>query len=138
MKITFIIIFALVSSLVTGQVVGSFGADNITSLNRSEVDFFKSIMIERDEDSVDIINKQIAFITGGSGATILNKRTFFERQIFPWTKKGLKPPFSFIILTKEEKYKSGGYDLLMLSLVKMFTKSQRRKIINRLAVNQTH
>lgn len=138
MKITFLIIFALVSTFVAGQVVGSFGVDNKTSLNKSEADFFKSIMIERGEVSLDIINKQIAFLTGGSGATILNKRTFFERQIFPWTKKALKPPFSFIILTEEEKYRSGGYDLLMLSLVKMITKSQRRRIIDRLAVTPTH
>ena len=138
MKITLIIIFALVSTLVAGQVVGSFGVDDKTSLNKLEVDFFKSIMIERGEVSLDIMNKQIAFITGGSGATILNKRTFFERQIFPWTTKGLKPSFSFIKLTEEEKYKSGGYDLLMLSLVKMITKSQRRRITNRLAVTPTH
>src|SRR5690554_2254726 len=71
-------------------------------------------------DTFDFHGKKVAFITGSSGNRLLSKADYFN-QIKPWLDAGDTPQASIVLLTEEEKDKSGGYDVLVLSWVKVFS-----------------
>ena len=75
----------------------------------------------------------MAFIAGGTGSGILHKNVYFRDRVKPWLDKGFKPHISIVQLTQEEKIKSNGYDVLVLSWVKIFTDKQRSRIVKRLS-----
>lgn len=82
-------------------------------------------------DTFDFHGKKVAFITGSSGNRLLSKADYFN-QIKPWLDAGDTPQASIVLLTEEEKDKSGGYDVLVLSWVKVFSERQKNRIIKRL------
>lgn len=108
--------------------VDSVGIDDNPRLNHKEAELLDSIL----EESFDFKDKKIAFITESSGSMILGKSDFFERCIKPWTSKGAKPQIFIVQLNEMEKNESGGYDVLALAWVKLFTDKRKQKIIKQL------
>ena len=128
MRHLFTFILIVTCSNVFGQVNNSLGIDDNPILTEIESKFFNELSIVK-SDTFDFSFKKIAFITGNSGKLILSKSQYFKDCVKPWLDKGLIPQTSVIILTKEEKEKSGGYDAIILSWVKLFTNKQLKKTI---------
>lgn len=104
-------------------------------LNKKEAKLLNSLL-EDTRDTVDLHEKKIAFITGGTGGIILSKIDFFETCINPWVERGVKPQISVILLSENEKNQSRGYEVFVLSWVKFFSNKRKRKIIIKLRENQ--
>lgn len=132
MRTRVIIIFFLVTTTATGQLPDSISTGTTKTLSRQEVDFLNSALANT-RDTFDFSNKKIAFVTGPSGDELISKRNYFLTVVKPFTDRGILPQIWFVRLTAEEKQKSNGYDALVLSLVKMFTEKQRKKIIEQLS-----
>ena len=133
MRTTLIFIFAFSWSLkLNAQDLDSLGINSSSTLNRQEVELLNLLLGEK-RDTFNFQNKEVAFITGGTGNGILPKNVYFRSYVKPWLDKASKPQISIVQLTEEEKSKSNGYDVLVLSWVKMFTDKQRRRIVKRLS-----
>lgn len=104
-------------------------------LSIQEADLLNSL-IKQSQDTFDFHKKKVAFITGSNGGRILTKAEYFQTCINPWKEEGEIPQVLIIELTAEEKRKSGGYDALVLSWVKVFTDKRKGKVIKQLSVNQ--
>lgn len=116
---------------VFGQNADSIKLDEHKFLDMQEAEVLNSILVES-RGSFDFRGKKLAFVTGSSGSRIISKSDYFETCIFPWLDKGESPQIFIVELTKEEKDRSGGYDALVLSWVKVFTRKQKRRIIKKL------
>lgn len=131
MKILTLIISLLLSTNLFGQSPDSLDIDNNNYLNRQEIDFLNA-SLKSSRDTFDFTNKKIAFVTGSSGGKIISKQDYFLTCVKPWTDEGLTPQVFFVRLTNDERQKSGGYDALVLSWVKIFTDKQKKNIIKQL------
>ncbi len=131
MKAIATIIFIFSVTHVFGQSSDSLGISNSFILNRQEV-YFLNAALKESRDTFDFSNKKVAFVTGSNGATILSKKDYFLR-IMPWIDKGSSPQIFFVAFTAEEKQRSGGYDAIVFSWVKVFTPKQKRIIIDQLS-----
>ena|SRR5690606_27000329 len=105
--------------------------DNNSILNKSEVALLNSLLKET-RDSFDFTGMKVAFITGSKGRTIVSKSDYFQNSVIPWIEKDSIPQIFMVKLTEEEKMKSGGYDVLILSWVKVFTPKTQEKVIKQL------
>jgi hypothetical protein len=114
-----------------GQNFDNIGIDDNPNLNEDETKLLNSLLDEK-RDDFDFKDKKVAFLTGSSGRTIMAKSDYFKNSVIPWIDDGSRPQISMIKLTKEEKEKSGGYDVLVLSWVKALTRRGQRKIIEEL------
>lgn len=101
-------------------------------LSTREAELLNSLL-EKSRNTFDFQGKKVVFVTGSSGSRILPKVEYFNTCINPWIEEGKTPQIFMVKLTKEEKNKSGGYDVFVLSWVKVFTNKQKRKIIEQLA-----
>ncbi|HUC80756.1 MAG TPA: hypothetical protein VMR70_07560 [Flavisolibacter sp.] len=120
-----------VTTILSGQTPDSLGTDDKPLLNRQEATLLNSFRKNK-QDTFDFKGKQIAFVTGSTGGRLLAKSYYFKTFIKPWIDKGSSPQCFVVQLTAEERLKSGGYDAIVLSWVKLFTDKQRKKIISRL------
>lgn len=101
-------------------------------LTSSEATTLNSIYSNERED-FNFNGKLIGFTIGSTGTHIENKKVFFEKYINPLVDGQNKNVCSLIVLTKDEKSKSGGFDAVIMSPAKIFTKEQREKLIIGLA-----
>jgi len=131
MRLLLIISFLLSTCGLFAQNIDSIGIDDHPVLNESEVKLLNSLL-EEQRDMFDFENKKVAFITGSSGRTITAKSDFFRSSVLPWVEDGSRPQISMVKLTIDEKEKSGGYDVLVLTWVKAFTPRTQRKTIEQL------
>lgn len=102
--------------------------DNRPFLNKSEVTLLNSLL-EKQRDTFDFKDKKVAFLTGSSGGVIVSKSEYFSKSLIPWIEKASNPQISMVRLTDEEKLKSGGFDVLVLSWVKLFTDKRQKRTI---------
>ena len=89
-------------------------------------------LLEETRSNFDFANKKVAFIIGSNGNTIVSKSDYFQNSVIPWIEEDSKPQIFMVRLTEDEKTKSGGYDVLVLSWVKIFTPKSQEKVITRL------
>ncbi len=123
--------FFFLTTKLFGQTPDSLGLDNNITTNGKESKFL-NVALKDNRDTLDFTNKKIAFVTGSNGGKLISKSDYFKTCVKPWTDKGSTPQIFFVRLTQEEKQKSGGYDVLVLSWVKLFTDKQKEKIIEQL------
>lgn len=124
------LLLALTISLF-GQAVDSLGIDNNPRLNKYEAAYFNNIFKDRREN-FDFVGKKVAFITGSTANRHWSKTEYFS-EIKPRQFTESSGSFQFpIFLTEEEKIKSGGYDVILLSWVKLLTDRRRKQIISEL------
>lgn len=129
---TLILILTLFWSFeLIAQNLDSIGINDRHFLNNEEVKLLNTLL-EKQRDTLDLTDKKVAFVTGSSGSMIKTKSDYFENSVKPWIEKDSKPQIFIVLLTEDEKRKSGGYDVLVLSWVKLFTDRRKRKIIEQL------
>ena len=109
----------------------SLGLDDNPMLNENEVELLNSLLNET-RDGFDFNNKKVAFITGSNGGKIVSKSDYFKNSLIPWIEKDSEPQVFMVKLTEDEKKKSGGYDILVLSWVKVFTPKTQERVIEQL------
>ncbi|MEZ4949877.1 MAG: hypothetical protein R2879_04385 [Saprospiraceae bacterium] len=101
------------------------------NLSENEAELLNNLLAES-RDTFNFYNKKVAFISGNNGGSIVSKSDYFENLVNPWLEKGDTPQTFMVRLNDEEKIQSGGYDLLVLSWVKVFTPKRKRKVIRAL------
>jgi hypothetical protein len=129
MRTILIILISLIS--VTGFSQTDSDLQTTYLLTTNEVISLNSIFNKERKD-FDFNGKSIAFTVGTTGTQIENKNGFFEKYINPVVEGKSKNICSLIVLTKEEKSKSGGFDAVVMSPAKIFTKEHREILINEL------
>lgn len=106
------------------------GVSNL--LNREEAAYLNNAL-QNNRGDFNFEDKQVAFITGSSGAIIVTKETYFEEYAKSSDDRRVASNMFMVLLTKDEKTTSGGYDALVFTWVKVaFSNKQKQKIIERL------
>ena len=126
MKTILIILIGLISA--TGFSQTDSDLQTIYLLTKNEATNLNSIFSKERKD-FDFNGKSVGFTVGTTGTQIENKKVFFEKYINTVVNGQDKNICSLIILTKEEKSKSGGFDAVVMSPAKIFTKEYREKLI---------
>lgn len=102
------------------------------SLTIDEVRTLNSIF-SKEKNDFDFKGKVIAYTIGTTGTQIEDKIIFFDKYLNPVVKGENKNVCALIILTKDEKSKSGGFDAVIMSPAKIFTKKHRKILIDQLS-----
>lgn len=113
----------------------SLGIDDNPILNKNEVELLNSLLNDT-RDDFNFTDKKVAFITGSNGGTIVSKSNYFQNSVIPWIENDSEPQIFMVKLTEDEKLKSGGYDVLVLSWVKVFTPKTQEKVIRQLGLEK--
>jgi hypothetical protein len=129
MRKILIILIGLIS--VTGFSQTDSDLQTTYLLTTNEATSLNSIFSKQSKD-FDFRGKSIAFAVGTTGTQIENKNGFFEKYINPVIEGKNKNVCSLIVLTKEERSKSGGFDAVVMSPAKIFTNEHREILINEL------
>jgi hypothetical protein len=87
---------------------------------------FLNTLFEKQRKDFDFQEKMVAYSSGTSGTQIEDKLAFFDRYLENVTHRN---DCSLVLLTKEEKEKSGGFDIVIMSPAKLFTKKHREILI---------
>lgn len=125
MKFIGILIFTMVSLNLSGQQSNNCGKDNDPKINKDEASFLNSYLTDT-KNGFDFSGKKIAFVTGSSGSKIGTKSEYFH-EVRKWSLDNSKISTSFIILTDDEKLKSGGYDAIITYWVKILISNKWKK-----------
>lgn len=67
------------------------------------------------------------------GSQLEEKTPFFDRYVNPIIEVEGKKIIGLIVFSSDEKSNSGGFDAVVLSPVKIFTKSDRKRLISLLS-----
>jgi len=125
MKFITLLAFGLLTKGLLGQQLDSLGVDNQVTPNRQETAFF-NLALKELRDTFDFNNKKIAFVTGSSSSKLLSKNDYLKNCVKPWAEKDSTPQIFMVRLTNEESKKSGGYNVLVFSRVKVLTNKKRK------------
>ncbi len=120
----------LFPTILFGQsiVIDSCGLNTDRKLNKYEADYF-NISLEKQRDNFDFIDKNIAFTYGNFGRTNISKKEYFDRWGRTYYKQDSHVVDILLVLTAEEKIKSGGYDAIIVSWSKIGIGKKHKKII---------
>lgn len=105
-----------------------------SNLTHFEAELLNSLL-ENSRKNFDFHEKKILFVTGSSGNRIISKDEWINYCIKPWIDNGIYPNISLIKLSEFEKHLSGGYDAIVLSFVKHFSKKRKDLILNKVNKN---
>ena len=114
------------------------GLNNNPELNEYEAKYFNEVFKER-KGSFNFTGKTIAYYSGSLGTTKSEKSNYFrclknainneDRTIHEWQAGGTQ----LLVLTKEEKEISGGYDAILVSWSKLLKRGKsRNKLVKKL------
>jgi hypothetical protein len=99
------------------------GVDDYPILNQNEVILLNKLL-QQQNDGYDFTGKKVAFITASNGSRIVTKSDYFKNSVIPWIEKDSEPQIFMVRLSENEKVKSGGYDVLVFSWVKAYSKKR--------------
>ena len=129
-KIAFILAFMTNNSFLFGQNLDSCGLSNNPFLTESEATFLNNYLTDV-KGNYDFHGKKVAIIGGPGGSRIEDKKEYFD-DIKVYRKTGKRKIATWhIILTEEERVKSGGYDVLLTHWVKLI--QSKKQIIKKLS-----
>jgi hypothetical protein len=104
----------------------SVGHDESAFLNQTESEYFNALSPPDSKTSFDFTNKKIVFM---ENSTLTNKKRYFEK----WGDR--ETLNEFVLLTNEEKKRSGGYDAFIVSWrKKLVTRGFKRRTIKKLGM----
>ena len=115
---------------VNGLSQTSSDLSTVSSLSSSEVNALNTIFIKKRKD-FDFKEKVVAFTGGIRGTDIENKVLFFDKYLNPVVEGKSRNVCALIFLTEEEKLVCG-FDAIVMSPCKLFTKKDRKKLISKL------
>ncbi len=98
------------------------------TLTNEEASYLNTLF-EKQRKDFDFQGKMVVYTIGTSGTQIEDKSAFFDRYLKNATYGNI---CSLVILTKEEKEKSGGFDIVLMSPAKLFTSKHREILIGKL------
>ena len=110
-----------------GQTTDSLGIDNNPRLTKYEAEYFNNEFKDW-RKGFDFKDKRVAFLTGSTANKHLTKSDYFK-EVKSRLKDNYGMTHSALYLTEEEKLKSGGYDAIIVSWVKLLTDKRRRQIL---------
>ncbi len=133
MRIYILFFVMLLISIVEGfsQNLDSLGMDNAPSLNKVESAYFNQLF-KASKGDFNFENANLIFATGPSGKKIVSKKEYFNKLVKPWLSRGNTPQTFYKLLSAGEKLKSGKYDVIVLSWVKVFKKRTQKRIIRKI------
>jgi hypothetical protein len=131
MKFYLTTLLSIITIGLFGQPVDSLGLDDNPQVTKYEAEYFNTEFKDQRND-FDFADKKIAFITG-SAASKHQTKTIYFNDVKTRLKNGNGMTHSPIFLTDKEKIKSGGYDVIITSWVKVLTDNRRRQIITELS-----
>ena len=114
MKILITILIGLICVSGMAQTNSEIKADY--TLTNEEASYLNSLF-EKQRKDFDFQGKMVAYTIGTSGTQIEDKSAFFDRYLENATHGNV---CSLILLSKEEKEKSGGFDIVLMSPAKLF------------------
>jgi hypothetical protein len=124
--LTTVYYFILIYSF--GQNLDSCGVDNNSKLTIFESKYLNEYL-KNQRDTFDLTGKQIIFVTGSSARTIGEKKEYFT-DIKEWNLRNSKIATDLVVLTREEKIESGGYDAILTYWVKFLP--DKKKIFEKI------
>ncbi len=128
-----LILFLSISiQVVQSQEMDSLGINDSPELNKFESAYFNNLFKD-ERGGFSFNNAKVIFVTGNSGNRIVNKKVYFDSLVKPWLLKNSKPQSFYKILNNEEIIISEGYEVIILSWVKVFTKRKQKKIIRKMS-----
>ena len=130
MKAHLFLVVLLIPFNVLGQNLSRCGLDNNPILTKTESDYLNAYLMEQ-RNGFDFGNKKVIFVTGSSGNRIGTKKEYFD-DIKEWEKIDSKVATGIVVLTEEEKSRSGGYDVMVTYWVKRITERRKKEIIDAL------
>jgi len=129
MKILLNILIGLIC--VTGIAQTNSDLQTDYTLTKEESSNINSLF-EKKRNNFDFQGKIVAYTIGTSGTQIEDKSVFFDRYLNSAISGKNKNVCTLIILTKEEKTESGGFDAVIMSPAKVFTTKHREILIDQL------
>ena len=134
---TFIKILVLLSLTKAGICQSNNSEKNNSSqLTESETRLLDSLLLNK-RNTFDFKEKVVAFVTGSSANKIITKDEFFE-TINTSANHKIEVSLNMLILSAEEKKKSNGYDVIIISWSKVaISDKQKRKILEQLRIKST-
>lgn len=130
MKTLFTIAFLLINVHIYCQSIPGCGLDSTPLLNVEESQFLQRYLQPVAGD-FDFSNKKVAFVEGPAGRNLSDKMQYFKK--IEERLDDSKVVSMVIPLTPEEKEASGGYDAIITSWVKVFSKRSKKKVIKKLS-----
>ncbi len=131
MKLTLLFSILFLHSSLYAFNINSLGSNSSDTLTVDEIEYFDS-MIKNKPVNFKLSNKRVAFVTGNSGSVILKKSQYFNKIVKPRFQHSKTVKASIVILDSTEKRISGGYDVIILSWVKLFSNWQKENILETL------
>jgi hypothetical protein len=114
-------------------IIDSCGLDTNSKLNKYEAEYFNTSLGEQ-RGIFTFEDKKIAFACDNSGHSLINKKEYFDRWGRDYFKRNSHVADQLIILSKEEKETSGGFDAIIVSWSKVgINEKCKQKIIRRVA-----
>jgi hypothetical protein len=130
MKTLLSILVGLISIAVIAQTNSDIQTDY--ALTKEEASYL-NLLFEKKRNDFDFQGKIIAYTIGATGTQIEDKSVFFDKYLNYAIIENNKNVCVLIILTKEEKTKSGGFDAVIMSPAKVFTTKHRNVLVRELA-----
>ncbi len=127
MKNILLILLVSLCSTIEAQNLDSLGVDDSYLLNSEEVKYLNK-SVGTQFGSFDFKDKKVIFSEGNS-AKLITKRDYFKRLVKPYLKDGKDMVNFLVILTDEEKKKSGGFDAIIVAWSKIGLTKKRKKMI---------
>lgn len=118
----------MISINISAQNLDECGIDSNPKLNLTESKFLNEYLSDR-RNEFDFTNKKIIFVTGNSGNFIKDKSDYFK-NVRERIGTNSRIGSDIIVLTEDEKIKSGGYDAIVTYWIKVLTERRKRKILS--------
>lgn len=128
MKANLLFLFFFVYFVSDGQNPDTINILNKIPLTATEATQLTKMFSPHDTDYL-FKGKILAYVGGSTGNCIISKNDFFTNFVFPVINKEKKNVCSLLILTKEEKQESGGFDAIILTPVKVYSDYYKKKTI---------
>lgn len=128
MRIFPILLISMISINISAQNLDECGIDSNPKLNLTESKFLNEYLSDR-RNEFDFTNKKIIFVTGNSGNFIKDKSDYFK-NVRERIGTNSRIGSDIIVLTEDEKIKSGGYDAIVTYWIKVLTERRKRKILS--------
>ena len=131
-QIKFFAFFLLFFPDLIGQtiLIDSCGIDDNAFLNRYEIECFQN-STSRD---IDFKDKKIAFFYGNYGKNRITKKEYFDRWGKKYFHQKSRVSNQYLLFSEEEKERSSGYDIVIVSWSKIrISERMRRRIIKKLS-----
>ena len=122
-----ILLFLCANSFLHAQNIDSLGTNNNYLLNQDEATYLNN-SVGTQFGQFDFINKNVVFAEGNN-AKLISKSDYFKRLVKPYFAEGKDVVNCLVILTKDEKINSGGFDAIIVAWSKVGLTKKRKKTI---------